>query len=131
MRWWRWSGPSRNRGRRTGHRDRSSRRRFQQRGRLRGIKRGHRYAVAVMHSPHPYRQISAITHPEPASEWIERTLADPYTATIDETHPGRVVYYSFIPEAETGKWLVVVVQYDRLFNAYFNRDLLKLWGIPE
>ena len=84
-----------------------------------------------MRDPHPYWEESRLKHPEPPGEWVERTLTAPYTAAEDDAHLGRVVYYSYIPEAGTGKWLLVVVQDDRLFNAYFNKDLLKLWGKPE
>ena len=84
----------------------------------------------MMSNPHPYWQVANGRHPEPTTEWIERTLMGPYTAEEDETEIGRVVYYGYVPEVE--KWLVVVVaQDDRLFNAYFNRNLLRLWGKPE
>ena len=92
------------------------------------IKKGRRYARPVMTNPHPYLASARMKHPEPRLEWVERTLTTPFTADIDETHSGRVVYYCYIPEAGTGKWLMVIVQDDRLFNAYFNRDLLKTWG---
>ena len=84
-----------------------------------------------MRNPHPYWEEARLKHPEPPGEWVERTLAAPYTAAEDDAHPGRVVYYSYIPEAGAGKWLLVVIQDDRLFNAYYNKDLLKLWGKPE
>ena len=56
---------------------------------------------------------------------------DPNTAHIDTEHPGQVLYYGYIPEAGDGKWLVVIVQDDQLFNAHFNKDLLRRWGRPE
>ena len=107
-----------------------NRRRSQQQSRLAQFKKGVRYARQVVRKPHPYRRVSALTHGEPEAEWVERTIADPYTAHEDQNHPGRNVYYRFIPEAGEGKWLLVVVENDQLFNAYFNSKLLKVWGRP-
>lgn len=88
-------------------------------------------ARSVTNNPHPYYIRAREKHPEPAMEWIERTLSNPYTVAVDDEHPGRQVYYGYIPEAGTGKWLMVIVQDSQLFNAYFNRDLLKTWRRPE
>ena len=92
---------------------------------------GQEFARNAIDNPHPYYIRAKNKHPEPAMEWIERTLSNPHTVDVDDEHPGRLVYYSYIPEAGTGKWLMVLVQDDQLFNAYFNRDLLKRWRRPE
>ena len=62
-------------------------------------------------------------------EWIERVLAYPDRV---ETEPnGRVRYWGYIPEwGEEGRWLRVVVEDGRLFNAFPDRNKLSLWGIP-
>ena len=95
------------------------------------MEQGRDYASTVMSNPHPYRAESSLSPPEVEPEWIERTLVNPYAVTADERHPGRTVYYSYIPEAGAGKWLLVVVQDDQLFNAYFNHNLLSRRGRPE
>ena len=92
---------------------------------------GLEFARSVINNPHPYYLRARDKHPEPDLEWIERTLANPYITTVDDAHPGRLAFYRYIPEAGAGKWLLVVVQDAQLFNAYFNRDLLKSWGRPE
>ena len=92
---------------------------------------GLEYARSVINNPHPYYIRARGKHPEPAMEWIERTLANPQSAAVDDENPGRLIFYGYIPEAGTGKWLMVIVQDQKLFNAYFNRDLLKSWGRPE
>ena len=84
-----------------------------------------------MANPHPYRSRSREKHPEPTDEWIERTLVDPYKVEADETHPARMVYYAYIPEAGQGRWLLVIIQDGQEFNAYFDRKYLKRWGRPE
>ncbi len=87
-----------------------------------------------MSNPHPYYvQRAIVRHQEPDAEWIERTLTNPYTAKEDSNHPHRTVYYSYIPEFGRGHWLLVIVQNDQLFNAYFDRTLLRAskLGRPE
>ena len=95
------------------------------------IKKGKHYANTVMSNRHPYSLIARDKHPEPQLEWIERTLIAPDTMAVDSENIGRVIYYKYIPEAGAGKWLLVIVQDDQFFNAYFNKDLLKRWGRPQ
>ena len=91
-----------------------------------------RYARQVMANPHPYRAESREKHPEPTDAWIERTLVDPYKVEAHDEYPGRTIYYKYIREAgRRGRWLLVIVQDDQEFNAYFDRDYVKLWGRPE
>ena len=61
--------------------------------------------------------------------WIERVLAYPDRV---ETEPnGRIRYWGYIPEwGDDGRWLRVVVEDGRLFNAFPDRNKLSLWGIP-
>lgn len=83
-------------------------------------------------TPIPYRAKSREKHPEPTADWIERTLVDPDKVEADDKHPGRTLYYKYIPEAgRRGRWLLVIVQDDQEFNAYSHKKSLKLWGRPE
>ena len=92
---------------------------------------GLEFARSVVSNPHPYFARARAKHPEPDMEWIERTLASPHKSDFDNEHTGRLICYGYIPEAGNGKWLVVIAQNEQLFNAYFNRDLLRSWGRPE
>jgi hypothetical protein len=87
-----------------------------------------------MSNPHPYYEVARSKHPEAKPEWIERVLITPYhkELAVDGdlvVMEQRSVYYGYIPEEE--KWLIVIVDEDMLFNAYFDRKLLKRWGRPE
>ena len=85
-----------------------------------------------MGNPHDYWRRSILTHPETTPGWIERALVHPYTVKVDDGNPGRRVYHAYIPEAgRRGRWLLVITQDDQLFNAYFNRALLREYGRPE
>ena len=62
-------------------------------------------------------------------EWIERVLVNPYRVEMEPN--GRTRYWGFISEwGEEGRWLRVVVDNGRLFNAFPDRNKLNLWGIP-
>ena len=61
-------------------------------------------------------------------EWIERVLTDPYHVEVEPN--GRFRYWGYIAEwDETGRWLRVVVEDGRLFNAFPDRNKMTLWGI--
>jgi hypothetical protein len=59
-------------------------------------------------------------------EWIERTLIAPHHQETDTD--GRELYYGAVPEE--GKWIRVVVENDQLHTAYFDKRLIKRWGMP-
>ena len=62
-------------------------------------------------------------------EWIERVLIDPHHVEVEPN--GRIRYWGYIPEwGEDGRWLRVVVEDGRLFNAFPDRNKMSLWGIP-
>ena len=62
-------------------------------------------------------------------EWIERVLTDPHH--VEEEPNGRIRYWGYIAEwGEAGRWLRVVVEDGRLFNAFPDRNKMNLWGIP-
>ena len=92
---------------------------------------GLEFARSVVNNPHPYYARARDKHPEPDMEWVERTLTNPSMISVDDAHTDWTIYYGYIPEAGNGKWLVVIAQKEQLFNAYFNRDLLKVCGRPE
>ena len=62
-------------------------------------------------------------------EWIERVLIAPHRVEVEPN--GRVRYWGYIEEwGEEGRWLRVVVENGRLFNAFPDRNKINLWGIP-
>ncbi len=76
-----------------------------------------------------YTERARLKHIGIDSEWIERVLTNPHRVEIEPN--GRVRYWGFIPEwGEEGRWLRVVVDNGRLFNAFPDRNKLNLWGIP-
>ena len=76
-----------------------------------------------------YTERARHKHTGICTEWVERVLAYPDRV---ETEPnGRTRYWDYIPEwGEEGRWLRVVVENGRLFNAFPDRNKLGLWGIP-
>ena len=63
------------------------------------------------------------------TEWIERVLANPHHMEMEPN--GRIRYWGFIREwGESGRWLRVVVEEGRLFNAFPDRNKMSLWGVP-
>ena len=62
-------------------------------------------------------------------EWVERVLVSPHRVEVEPN--GRIRYWGYIPEwGNEGRWLRVVVDNGRLFNAFPDRNKLNLWGIP-
>ena len=61
--------------------------------------------------------------------WIERVLTDPHHVEVEPNR--RIRYWGYIAEwGETGRSLRVVVEDERLFNAFPDRNKMNLWGIP-
>ena len=63
-------------------------------------------------------------HPEVAVMWVERAIVEPEHEIADR---GRVVYFSRVPE--TGRWLRVVLEDDRLLTAYLDRRIPRRLGM--
>ena len=56
--------------------------------------------------------------------WVERAIVEPEHEIADR---GRVVYFSRVPE--TGRWLRVVLEDDRLLTAYLDRRIPRRLGM--
>ena len=83
------------------------------------IENAHRY----------YTERASISHTGIDPEWIERVLINPHRVEVEPN--GRIRYWGYIPEwGEEGRWLRVVVDNGKLFNAFPDRNKLNLWGIP-
>jgi hypothetical protein len=61
-------------------------------------------------------------------EWIVRVLTDPLHTEVEPS--GRIRYWGYIPEWEDGRWLRVIVENERLLNAFPDRNKKSLWGVP-
>lgn len=76
-----------------------------------------------------YTEMARYKHVGIDDEWIERVLANP--DRVETEINGRIRYWGYIAEwGEEGRWLRVVVEDGRLFNAFPDRNKLSLWGIP-
>ena len=83
-----------------------------------------RYARRVIANPTPHYDPNR--HSQVQTEWIERTITEPYHQRRDTD--GRMIYFGKVPEVN--KWLRVVVENDQLLTAYFDRRLIRRWGKP-